>query len=128
MKDTHTHVTLALGANIHSPYTNIQHALEALKKSTQVYNLEVANIYRTSPVGDIPQPDFFNTCCRLETPLTCQKFQVLCQQIEKSIGKGLKEKMGPRPIDIDLLFFGEETHTDPQLTIPHPRWKEPIIR
>ena len=32
--------------------------------------------------------------------------------------------MGPRPLDIDILMYGETILNDPILTIPHPRITE----
>jgi 2-amino-4-hydroxy-6-hydroxymethyldihydropteridine diphosphokinase len=120
-------VIIALGANISSPYTNIQKAIIALKASPYIDNLIQASIYKTSPVGGIKQPDFLNTCCQLETRISCSEFFKLCQSIEKKLGKGPKEKMGPRPIDIDIIFFGKETHHSKEMCIPHPHWKERLF-
>jgi 2-amino-4-hydroxy-6-hydroxymethyldihydropteridine diphosphokinase len=41
-------------------------------------------------------------------------------KIEKSIGRTRKEKLGPRIIDIDILFYEDEIHQLPFLNIPHP--------
>jgi 2-amino-4-hydroxy-6-hydroxymethyldihydropteridine diphosphokinase len=32
-----------------------------------------------------------------------------------------KQRRGPRPIDLDLLLFGNAVIDLPQLTVPHPR-------
>ncbi|MCB0362502.1 MAG: dihydropteroate synthase, partial [Bdellovibrionales bacterium] len=45
----------------------------------------------------------------------------LTQHIEKEINLGPKLHNSPRALDIDLLWWGEETHFWPHLQIPHPR-------
>jgi len=35
--------------------------------------------------------------------------------------------MGPRPIDIDILLFGEMIIRSDTLTVPHPRMKERLF-
>src|SRR3989442_15362655 len=36
------------------------------------------------------------------------------------MGRVRSQRWGPRPIDLDLLFYGEETVDEPDLKIPHP--------
>jgi 2-amino-4-hydroxy-6-hydroxymethyldihydropteridine diphosphokinase len=40
--------------------------------------------------------------------------------IEWVIGRTREEKWGPRIIDIDILFFGDDVINEPNLQIPHP--------
>ncbi|HMI32262.1 MAG TPA: 2-amino-4-hydroxy-6-hydroxymethyldihydropteridine diphosphokinase, partial [Candidatus Limnocylindrales bacterium] len=40
--------------------------------------------------------------------------------IEKRMGRVRSQRWGPRPIDLDLLFYGEEVVDEPDLKIPHP--------
>lgn len=46
------------------------------------------------------------------------------RKIELDLGRKNEVKWGPRVIDIDILFFGEETINTPQLQVPHPRVAE----
>ena len=41
--------------------------------------------------------------------------------IETEMGRIRGEKMGPRTIDIDILFYNELVYDSVNLTIPHPR-------
>jgi 2-amino-4-hydroxy-6-hydroxymethyldihydropteridine diphosphokinase len=41
-------------------------------------------------------------------------------RIETAMGRIRKEKWGPRVIDIDLLFYGNEVINSPALQLPHP--------
>ena len=40
--------------------------------------------------------------------------------VEQSMGRIRTEPKGPRTIDIDILFFGNEVLDTPELTVPHP--------
>ena len=42
-------------------------------------------------------------------------------KIEKKMGRKRLVKMGPRIIDIDILFYENRIINKPSLTIPHPR-------
>jgi 2-amino-4-hydroxy-6-hydroxymethyldihydropteridine diphosphokinase len=44
------------------------------------------------------------------------------QGIEKELGKVPKPQWAPRPIDLDLLFLGNEIRRKDNLTLPHPLW------
>jgi len=40
--------------------------------------------------------------------------------VEQSMGRMRTEPKGPRTIDIDIVFFGNEVLDTPELTVPHP--------
>ena len=54
-----------------------------------------------------------------ETPETLlQKLQ----EIERDFGRQPKKVLNePRPLDLDLIAFGEEVRSTPELRLPHPR-------
>jgi len=45
------------------------------------------------------------------------------KEIELKIGRDLENgiRNGPRPIDIDILFYNSENINTEALTVPHPR-------
>lgn len=48
----------------------------------------------------------------------------LCKALERAAGRRRSVRFGPRPLDIDLLLYGDlQLHT-PELTLPHPRLRE----
>jgi 7,8-dihydro-6-hydroxymethylpterin-pyrophosphokinase len=48
----------------------------------------------------------------------------LAKGIERKLGRALHRPNTPRPIDIDILLYGEQVITTPELVIPHPRLAE----
>ncbi len=60
------------------------------------------------------------------TDLTAEGLLALALDVERRLGRdrSREDRYGPRPIDIDLLVFGDERHDGANLTLPHPRLLE----
>jgi 2-amino-4-hydroxy-6-hydroxymethyldihydropteridine diphosphokinase len=41
--------------------------------------------------------------------------------VEASAGRKIRERWGPRELDVDILLFGDKVVKRPDLVIPHPR-------
>jgi len=48
----------------------------------------------------------------------------LAKALELAAGRTQAARFGPRPLDIDLLFFDDLQVDDPELQIPHPRLRQ----
>ncbi|MGB6362841.1 MAG: 2-amino-4-hydroxy-6-hydroxymethyldihydropteridine diphosphokinase, partial [Thermoanaerobaculia bacterium] len=48
----------------------------------------------------------------------------LTKALEREAGRRRGPRFGPRPLDIDLLIYGEHVLQTPELCIPHPRLRE----
>jgi 2-amino-4-hydroxy-6-hydroxymethyldihydropteridine diphosphokinase len=70
-----------------------------------------------------PQPHFLNLVCQTATRLEPLALLKLAKGIETRLGRRGKSD-APRPIDIDILLYGEEVINTPELVIPHPRMAE----
>jgi 2-amino-4-hydroxy-6-hydroxymethyldihydropteridine diphosphokinase len=81
-----------------------------------------SSVYETEPVGLVlDQRDFYNACLRIETGLEPEQLLDACKETERELGRepgGVRH--GPRPIDIDVLFLGDQAHSSPRLELPHP--------
>jgi 2-amino-4-hydroxy-6-hydroxymethyldihydropteridine diphosphokinase len=119
-----TVVYLGIGGNIGNTHLLINSAQAELEKNSLFWDIKCSPLYVTAPVSDIPQADYLNAVIALKTSLPATDLLLTLQTIEKKLGKEPKPKNAPRPIDIDILFFGVEFHCTPELQIPHPRWKE----
>ncbi len=115
---------IGAGANLGEPVRQIREARDALQKSPGVKLLGVSSLYRTQPVGPVEQPPFINAVFALECNVSPRELLALLLEIEQNMGRVRKERWGPRVIDLDLLFFGEEIIKEPGLEVPHPRLHE----
>ena len=85
---------------------------------------KVSSIYQTEPIGNIEQPRFLNLVCQGYTRLAPMELLTLAKGIELKLGRTPSKSNAPRPIDIDILFYGEQVIETPELVIPHPRLTE----
>jgi 2-amino-4-hydroxy-6-hydroxymethyldihydropteridine diphosphokinase len=102
-------------------------AVQRIGALSGVTDLTVSQFYYTSPVSSIPQEYYINAVCSFYTTYTASELFSHLQAVETELGKVPKAKEAPRVIDLDLLFFGDEIHSDPELQIPHPRWQERLF-
>jgi len=86
--------------------------------------VRVAPLYRTPAVSPIPQPDYLNTALLARSPLDAESLLALAKALERAAGRRRGERFGPRPLDVDLLWFGDRRSARPELTLPHPRLAE----
>jgi 2-amino-4-hydroxy-6-hydroxymethyldihydropteridine diphosphokinase len=116
---------VGLGSNLDRPAERVAEALAALG-TLPASRLEASSrLWRTRPVGPQDQPDYVNACAVLLTQLDAVGFHAALRSLERSLGKVPPAvRFGPRRIDLDLLAFGERTHRDPDLEVPHPRLHE----
>jgi 2-amino-4-hydroxy-6-hydroxymethyldihydropteridine diphosphokinase len=122
-----TSVYLSLGGNEGSVLSCLKHALKLLSLQKQFIELKVSNFYLTAPVGVESQTWFINAVCSFRTSLSPQEIFEIVKKIEGLLGKIDKPKDASRPIDIDFLFYGDQILKEPDLEIPHPRWKERLF-
>ena len=115
-------VYLGLGSNMGNRRDNLDKGLQLLSQREQVG--QVSSIYDTEPVGNPAQPRFLNLVCQIYTRLAPMELLTLVKGIESKLGRTLGESNAPRPIDIDILFYGDQIIENSKLVIPHPRLAE----
>ena len=113
---------IALGANIGNPKEQMDLAVAMLREATDFK--AVSNYFSTKPVSDIPQPDYLNAVCIVESELPAIDLLSLLHGIEKALGRQRLEKWGPRTIDLDLIQYGSLLSSADELKLPHPRAHE----
>ncbi len=113
---------LGLGSNMGNRQDNLDRALDFLSQRLRVG--EVSSVYDTEPVGNIEQPRFLNRVCQVYTRLAPIELLTLAKGIERKVGRVPGKSNAPRPIDIDILFYGDRIIEAPELVIPHPRLVE----
>jgi len=119
MVKRHT-VFLLLGSNIH-PRTVYLHKATALINSLIGNVVTTSSMYVSEPWGFEAPVIFLNQVACVETVLEPVEVLKKTQDIELQLGRTQKSNgtYASRTLDIDLLFFDDETISLPELTVPH---------
>ena len=115
-----TPIYLGLGANLGDRVANLALTIRRLTQSRAVRVIRRSGLYETAPVGVTDQPPFLNAVLEAETTLPPGDLLALLKEIEAGLGRQPGPRWGPRPIDLDILLYGDEQVAEPDLTIPHP--------
>ena len=115
---------VALGANVGEPRRTLLEARERLLEFS-VGPLLRSGLWQTAPVDCPPgSPPFLNAVVGfLPRPgHTPESLLARLQALEREFGRRPKRLLNePRPLDLDLIAFGNQVRATPQLTLPHPR-------
>lgn len=112
-------IYLSLGANLGDRELNLRNAIQGLRELGEL--VAQSSLYETEPVDvERAQPWFLNCAVAIETDLEPRELLDSILSMELSMGRVRKEKRGPRPVDIDIIFFGDDVIDLPGLTVPHP--------
>lgn len=111
------------GSNLGDRYDHLSKAI-SLIEATGAVVLKKSSIYETAPWGSIPQQAFLNQALVISTSLDPESLMQQLLSIEKKIGRVREQKMGPRIIDLDILFYDDLIYHSDILTIPHPLLQE----
>jgi 2-amino-4-hydroxy-6-hydroxymethyldihydropteridine diphosphokinase len=117
-------VYLSFGSNLGDGAAKLRRAL-AMLPGAGVRVTHVSSFYKTQPVDFSPQPWFVNCVAEADTDLLPLGLLRRLKGIERALGRrpgGVVK--GPRPIDIDILLFGDAAVQSAELTIPHARLEQ----
>ncbi len=110
-------VFVAAGSNVEAP-SNLALALVALEREFGV--LDVSHAYRNAAVG-FEGPDFINLVVGFRTRLDVRQVLERLRSIESLCGRPPSApKWAPRPMDLDILLYGDLLCEEAGLTLPRP--------
>ena len=120
-------VYLSLGTNQGDRQAQIEEALTRLDKALGRH-FEVCSSIIETPAWGFEGPDFLNCVVRYRTARQPRTLLRICKQIERAMGRRDAPEYDAdgrriyhdRPIDIDILLYGDERVDLPDLQIPHP--------
>lgn len=112
------HITL--GGNQGSVRETFERAIEQLERMPQTSVVQVSRAYRTSAVGDEAGEDFLNAAAEIETELPPVELLGALLSVESELGRTRQRRWGPRSLDLDLIFYGDQVIDLPRLRVPHP--------
>jgi 2-amino-4-hydroxy-6-hydroxymethyldihydropteridine diphosphokinase len=116
------HSYIAIGSNLANPVQQAQQALMALASVPHCRLLACSRFYRSPPFGPpYNQADYLNAVVALKTTLLPSTLLEALHTIEYQQGRRrTAQRWGPRPLDLDLILYGNEQQQNPQLHLPHP--------
>jgi 2-amino-4-hydroxy-6-hydroxymethyldihydropteridine diphosphokinase len=115
-------VAIGLGGNVGDPLHWFRVAARVF--AVMLDGLAAAPLYRTEAIASLPQPPFLNTVLAGETHRPAADLLAVGKAIELAAGRSSGPRHGPRPLDVDLLLYGDAVTFDPELRLPHPRLRE----
>jgi 2-amino-4-hydroxy-6-hydroxymethyldihydropteridine diphosphokinase len=116
-------VAIALGSNLGNRHAHLEFASGRLRSLLD--HFKRSSIHETDPVG-VPgdQPRFLNAVAVGETTLDARALLGELLTIEREAGRERPYAGAARTLDLDLILFGDGIIDEPQLTVPHPRFRE----
>jgi 2-amino-4-hydroxy-6-hydroxymethyldihydropteridine diphosphokinase len=113
-------IYVGLGSNLGEREHTIRMAVQQMSEIPLTQVVRVSSLYDTEPVGDLEQPNFLNAVALLGSDLPPRQLLWHLLLIEKRLGRVRARRWGPRPIDLDLLFYGAQVVEEDDLVVPHP--------
>jgi 2-amino-4-hydroxy-6-hydroxymethyldihydropteridine diphosphokinase len=118
---------VALGSNLGERLANLRNARKEISSMKGALPpLRCSGIYETEPVDcEKGAAKFFNAVIELGYSGQPQELRRELAGIERTLGRpAAHERNVSRPIDLDLLYFGEMVIETAELRLPHPRMVE----
>ena len=133
-------VAIALGSNIGDRAAHL--AFGAAGLSRLLTSLRISRWYETEPVGVGPvgtgtaatatnaghrfsgADRFLNGAAAGETTLSARELLDALLALERERGRERPFPGAPRTLDLDLVLFGDQVLNEPELIVPHPRFRE----
>src|SRR3989338_3147236 len=113
-----TKAFIGLGSNLGDKKKNLLQALQLLEAKARVRR--GSSFYETEPVGLEQQDWFLNAVAEIETRLSPRELLSFLLSVEEALGRKRVVRWGPRTLDLDLLFYGNQVVDEPGLQVPHP--------
>jgi 2-amino-4-hydroxy-6-hydroxymethyldihydropteridine diphosphokinase len=115
---------IGVGSNLGDKVHQCEQGLREILRVDRHRLLARSSFYKTQPLGVLDQDWFVNAAIKIETDLDPDALLRSLREIESRLGRRETFRWGPRAIDLDILFFDEETIQTEELIIPHPRLQE----
>jgi 2-amino-4-hydroxy-6-hydroxymethyldihydropteridine diphosphokinase len=111
---------IGIGSNLGDALQNCKDAIESISRVNEIELIRNSSFYKTQPVGIESQNWFVNAVAEIKTTLFAHDLLFVLQTVENAMGIKKETKGGPRIIDLDLLFYGQDVIDEVDLTVPHP--------
>lgn len=117
-------ILIALGANLGEPEAQLRAAFEDLRRLSST-PLRTSSLWSSTPDDCPPGSPRFVNAVAIATPSagdTPESWLDRLQALERQAGRRPKVVLNEaRPLDLDLIAWGDLMLETPRLTLPHPR-------
>jgi 2-amino-4-hydroxy-6-hydroxymethyldihydropteridine diphosphokinase len=121
---------IGLGANLGDRAETLRRGVELLGQHPRVRSLRTSRWIETQPAGGPDDQDLYlNGAATIETDLPPDALLAVLHDIEHRLGRRREMRWEPRPVDLDLLLYGDLVEESPSLVVPHPRmaWRRFVL-
>lgn len=117
-------VYVGLGGNQGDRLAHLRQATRALAEHPDFTLTAVSGVWETEYVGPGRQDPYLNACAALRTALGPAAVVAALKSLEAAAGRAPDGHLQPRPLDLDLLLWGDFHGQEGPVTVPHPRARE----
>ena len=114
---------ILLGSNMGDKLTLLNNAIEIIGSRCGKV-IKKSSLYESEPWGFDAEQNFINQAICVETELSAHELLRELLSIEIELGRDRSrhyETYVSRPIDLDVIYYGEMINDDRELILPHPR-------
>ncbi|WP_345990269.1 2-amino-4-hydroxy-6-hydroxymethyldihydropteridine diphosphokinase [Sulfurimonas sp. HSL1-2] len=115
---------IGIGGNVGDVVRRFERLLVFLRRDPFINVLSASPLLQNPPFGYTDQPDFINGVLLVETTLPPRALMHHLLRIERRFRRVRTFSNAPRTLDLDILFYDRRTLDYPDLTVPHPHWRE----
>ena len=121
-------IGFSLGSNLYNRKRLLMQAKNLLLTAPCTRYVDQSPIYETTPVDVKPEyqsMSYLNSVVIVDSELPIESWLSYIGKIEKNLGRErTDDRNAPRPIDIDIIYAGDQIVDGGGLEVPHPRWAE----
>lgn len=118
-------LAIALGSNLGDRERYLREAVAEL--ATSIGDLRVSTFRETDPVGVGDQPRFLNAAATGRTTLPARALLIRLLDVEQGFSRQRPHPGAARTLDLDLILYGDQIIAEPDLIVPHPRFRERLF-
>jgi 2-amino-4-hydroxy-6-hydroxymethyldihydropteridine diphosphokinase len=114
-------IFISLGSNLGDKLNNLEVACEQIEQLVGTIEKK-SKIYETEPWGFETSDQFLNQVILVQTSKTADEVMKSLLLIENDLGRVRNDvQYSSRSIDLDILFYGDQTINTDLVNVPHPR-------
>ena len=115
-------VAIALGSNLGDRTSHLEFAVARLRDL--LGDVRVSRFIETAAVAPEPQPHYLNGALVGVTALSPRALLDELLRLERERARERPYAGAPRTLDLDLILYDGEVIEEPELQVPHPRFRE----